>query len=83
MLVFSDMREDLPEGSRRELGDSEFENTQVLAMNVKRLDSDNADPEVFRGRLARWEQRVTRSGAAGWRTFMDSSQLPDYLAAIR
>ena len=83
MLVFSDMREDLPAGSRRNLDESEFEGIQVLAMNVKRLDSDNADPAVFRGRLARWERRVTHSGAAGWRTFMDSSKLPDYLAAIR
>jgi hypothetical protein len=83
MLVFSDMREDLPVGAKRELRESEFEGIRVVAMNVKRLQSDNADPELFRGRLTGWEARVTRAGAVGWRTFMDASKLAAYLGQIR
>jgi hypothetical protein len=83
MLVFSDMREDLPEGATRRLAETEFEGIQVVAMNVKRLASDNDDPTRFRTRLARWEQAVTKSGALGWRTLMDSAKLPGYLEEIR
>ncbi len=83
MLVFSDMREDLPEGSKRRLAETEFEGIEVVAMNVKRLASDNADPDRFRKRLIRWERVVTASGASGWRTFMDASKLPGYLTQIR
>jgi hypothetical protein len=83
MLVFSDMREDLPQGATRRLGQTEFEGIQVVAMNVKRLASDSADPERFRTRLVHWEQAVTKSGALGWRTLMDASKLPSYLEGIR
>lgn len=83
MLVFSDLREDLPSGTTRKLGDAEFEGIGIVAMNVKRLDSDNTDPQLFRGRLARWERVVTRSGAVGWRTFMDATKLSGYLDAAR
>ncbi len=84
MLVFSDMREDLPDGSKeRKLGATEFDGIQVAALNVKRLASDNADPDRFRGRLGRWERMVTEAGALGWRTFMDPTKLPGYLDGIR
>lgn len=83
MLVFSDMQEDLPKGSRREMGEREFEGIQVVAMNIKRLDRDAADPEAFRRRIAGWEQRVIGRGALGWRTIMDPNKLPVYLAQVR
>ena len=56
---------------------------EVVAMNLKRLAGDNADPDRFRGRLARWEKVVTDSGARGWRTFMDANKLPGYLEEVR
>ena len=83
MLVFSDLRVELPSGTRRQLREDEFEDIQVVAMNVKRLESDTADPEAFRQRIGAWKTQVERSGGAGWRTFMDSSKLADYLAQIR
>lgn len=83
MLVFSDMQEDLAPGTRRELSGDEFRGIHVVAMNVKRLHGDNADPVAFRARMAGWEQRVLKAGGRGWRTFMDASQLPDYLAEVR
>ena len=83
MLIFSDMEEDLAPGTRRTLRADEFADTHVVAMNVKRLRSDNLDPAVFRSRLASWEKRVLASGGLGWRTFMDPAKLGDYLSSVR
>lgn len=83
MLVFSDMQEDLAPGTRRDLSQTEFQGIWVAAMNVKRLGTDNADPSVFRRRLAAWEQRILGSGGLGWRTFMDATQLAGYLGEVR
>lgn len=83
ILVFSDLEQDLPAGAQRRIRSGEFDGIQVVAMNVKRLRSDNADPEAFRGRLASWEGRVREGGANGWRAIMDSKQLPTYLADLR
>jgi len=83
MLVFSDLEQDLPKGTRRRIEGDEFADIAVVAMNVKRLERDNADPEAFRARLAQWEQRLREAGASGWRTIMDARQLPDHLAALR
>lgn len=83
MLVFSDLEQDLPDGTRRQIDTGEFDGIEVVAMNVKRLGHDNADPEGFRARLARWEKTLRDSGASGWRTIMDERQLPDHLVGLR
>ncbi len=83
MLVFSDMVQDLPAGERRVIAEDEFEGIRVVAMNVKRLGADSADPQAFRTRLSGWEDRVVAANAVGWRTFLDSTKLPDYLGEIR
>jgi hypothetical protein len=83
MLVFSDMQEDLPRGARRQMSEHEFEGIQVVAMNIKRLVEDTANPAIFRRRIASWERRVIGRGALGWQTIMDPSKLPVYLAQVR
>ena len=83
MLVFSDLEEDLAPGTQRKLAADEFTGVWIAAMNVKRLGSDNADPEVFRGRLADWQRRALQAGSLGWRTFLDPTQLGLYLAEVR
>jgi hypothetical protein len=83
MLVFSDLEQDLSPGTRRSVRDHEFDGIQLVAMNVKRLNSDNADPTRFRDRLASWQGRVTAGGATGWRAIMDAQQLPEHLASLR
>ena len=83
ILIFSDMQEDLPPGFRRELEENELENVHVVAMNVKRLGRDTADPNRFRKRMATWEKRVVSAGAADWKTLMDAAKLPTYLTAVR
>jgi hypothetical protein len=83
MLVFSDMREELPPGTRRAFRDAEFAGIDVLAVNVKQLGSDSADPEAYRERLSGWEKELHKAKAVGWRTVMDSSKLAPYLAQVR
>jgi hypothetical protein len=83
MLVFSDLEQDLPAGAKRRIEAGEFNGIQVVAMNVKRLHSDNADPEVYRSRLASWEGQVLGGGASGWRAILDAEQLPVQLAQLR
>jgi len=83
MLVFSDMEEDLPPGMSRRLAEDEFEDIWVVAMNVKRLHGDNADPGGFRSRLAGWQRRVLESGGREWRAFNDAARLPEYLKKVR
>lgn len=83
MLVFSDLEQDLPPGTRRSMESREFEGIAVIAMNVKRLRHDNADPVGFRSRLAHWEKELRSAGAVDWRTIMDAGQLPDYLSKLR
>ena len=83
ILLFSDLQSDLPNGVKRTFGEREFDGVRVIAMNVKKLERDNANPDDFRGRLAHWEKDVTRAGAGGWETFLDSAKLAPYLAEIR
>jgi hypothetical protein len=51
-----------------------------VALNVKQLERDNANPDVLRTRLAGWEKEVTRAGAGSWQTFLDTAKLGPYLA---
>jgi len=83
IVVFSDMQADLPPGATRKFAKGEFEGVSVVALNVKQLERDSADPDRFRTRLAGWEQDVTRAGAGGWQTFLDAAKLAPYLASIR
>ena len=79
LVIFSDLEEDLPKGTVRNLADSELAGIQVVAMNVKRLSADNANPAVYRERIASWEKRVLASGAAGWRVVLDPERLVETL----
>src|SRR5262245_63382896 len=83
ILLFSDMEADLPPGTTRRFGEKEFDGIHVVALNVKKLSADNADPDALRTRLAAWEHAVTRSGAGGWQTFLDPAKLGPFLAEIR
>ena len=70
-------------GAKRALRPDEFRGIHVVAMNVKRLGPDSADPEVYRQRLEGWAKRIEGSGGSGWRTVMDASKLPGVLEELR
>jgi hypothetical protein len=77
ILVFSDMREELPPGYNRDLPLS-FENVEVVAVNVTKLRSDNADPREYLDRLAAWRQKV-EAGGGSWRVVNDLERLSTLL----
>jgi len=83
LLIFSDMEEDLVRGDVRRLGQQELTGTRVVAINVKRLGADQADPDGYRGRIEGWGERLAAAGASEWRTFQDPAKLPEYLASAR
>jgi hypothetical protein len=83
IVLFSDMQSDLPPGAKRHFGEHEFEGIHVVALNVKQLERDNANPDVLRSRLASWERDVTHAGAGDWTTFLDGARLGPFLAQIR
>lgn len=83
MLIFSDLQEDLPRGSRRALRPDDLAGVSVVGVNVKRLRRDGQDPEGFRERMSSWQEKVVASGASGWRFLNDESRLVEVLAEIR
>jgi hypothetical protein len=79
IVAFSDLKEDLPHGVRRQLDADEFAGIRIVAVNVKKLQQDNADPQDYRTRLATWERRTRESGARDWRVILDGSKLGEYV----
>jgi hypothetical protein len=79
IVAFSDMKEELPRGVHRTLDANELADIRVVAVNVKKLDGDNQNPAVYRGRLHTWEQLVLSSGAREWHVIVDGPKLVDYL----
>jgi len=79
MVIFSDMEEDLPRGVKREMAPDELKGVRVLAMNVKRLGPDNANPMAYRARLASWEKQLTSHGAREFKIVLEPEKLADLL----
>lgn len=75
IVIFSDMKEELPKGAQRHFEPKEFQGVDILAMNVKRLAVDNLDPTAYRKRLGDWETKLTRAGAASWKVILDPEEL--------
>lgn len=83
MLVFSDMREELPAGVQRIFDRGDLEGIHVAAVHVIKLHRDNLEPAQYRGRLTDWKARVEAAGAASWTVILDPAQVPGYLEALR
>jgi hypothetical protein len=65
IVIFSDMQEDLSKGTIRDFP-IKLDGIRVVALNVTKLRSDNADPRQYLERLARWEERARKAGATEW-----------------
>jgi len=83
IIIFSDLQEDQPEGTRRRIPPDEFAGVFVAAVNVKQLRDDTENPHLYRQRLDAWQQRVTELGAEQWKLIVDPAALPEYLESIR
>lgn len=79
IVVFSDLEEDLPKGVKRSLAPDEFSGMRVLAMNVKRLNADNANPTAYRARLDSWHKQVTSHGGKDFKVVLSPEKLDELL----
>ena len=82
MFVFSDMKEELPKGVVRKFESDEFNGINIAAMNVIKLNKDSSNPEIYRSRLRKWDDRLVSSGAKSWQTLSDSSKIQEFIYAI-
>jgi hypothetical protein len=80
IVIFSDMKEELPRGARRDLAPGELAGIDVTAINVKRLAADNLDPVGYRTRLGEWGTRLARAGAASWKVVLEPEELAQQFA---
>ena len=65
IVIFSDMEEDLDKGAVRNFP-IRLKGIRIVALNVTKLRSDNADPRKYIERLAHWKKRVLKAGAKDW-----------------
>jgi len=65
IVIFSDMQEELGKGTVRDFPIN-LEGFRIVALNVTKLGTDNADPRLYLDRLSRWEEKVRKAGATEW-----------------
>lgn len=69
VFIFSDMKEELPKGYKRDFN-LHLPEYEVVAINVTKLRSDNKDPKRYLKRLNSWKKKVETAGAS-WRIIND------------
>lgn len=77
ILIFSDLKEDLRKGYKRNIP-LQVRNYSVVALNVTKLRSDKIDPREYLARLETWRGKVESAGGE-WRVINDMSQLEEIL----
>ncbi|AMX01811.1 vWA domain-containing protein [Microbulbifer thermotolerans] len=77
ILIFSDLKEEIPEGYNRDLPLT-LDGFSLVALNVTKLRSDNIDPNEYLGRLQEWQRRVEESGGS-WQVVNDLEHLEQIL----
>jgi hypothetical protein len=65
IVIFSDMQEELGKGTVRDFP-IKLDGIRIVALNVSKLGTDNADPRLYLDRLARWKAKVLKAGATEW-----------------
>ncbi len=73
VLIFSDLKEELPEGHKRDF-DMPLAGTHVVSLNVTKLRSDNVNPQEYLDRLELWRKKVEASRGQ-WRVINDLDRL--------
>jgi len=80
VVIFSDMKEELPRGAQRTLPADELTGIDVVAMNVKRLAADQLDPSGYRKRLDAWNTRLAAASVASFKVVLDPEELAGLMA---
>ena len=73
ILIYSDLKEELPEGYVRDIP-FQLEGFDIVALNVTKLRSDNVDPREYMDRLEDWQRRIEEGGGS-WRVINDMDRL--------
>ena len=73
ILIYSDLKEDLPKGFVRDIP-LQLQGFNVVALNVTKLRSDNRDPRQYLSRLENWQNRVEEGGGQ-WLVINDMDRL--------
>lgn len=73
ILIYSDLKEELPEGYIRDIP-FQLEGFDIVALNVTKLRSDNIDPREYMDRLEAWQRRIEEGGGS-WRVINDMDRL--------
>ena len=73
ILIYSDLKEDLPKGFIRDIP-LQLQGFNVVALNVTKLRSDNRDPREYLSRLENWQSRVEEGGGQ-WLVINDMDRL--------
>ena len=73
ILIFSDLKEELKKGYKRDIP-LQVDGFNVVALNVTKLGSDNVDPREYMDRLQMWEERII-AGEGTWRVINDMERL--------
>jgi hypothetical protein len=73
ILIFSDLKEELPEGFVRDVP-FELAGFTVIALNVTKLRADNVNPREYLDRLDEWQEKVEEGGGA-WKVMNDLERL--------
>jgi hypothetical protein len=79
ILVFSDLREDLKQGHKRDFGIG-ITGCEVVALNVTKLGSDNIDPREYYSRVENWKKRI-EAGGGTWQVINDLGRLDSILGS--
>jgi hypothetical protein len=77
ILVYSDLKEELPKGFVRDIP-LQMQDFNVVALNVTKLHSDNVDPREYMARLDQWKKRV-EAGGGHWKVINDMDRLDHIL----
>jgi len=73
ILIYSDLKEDLPKGFVRDIP-LQLQGFNVVALNVTKLRSDNRDPREYLSRLENWQTRI-EGGGGQWAVINDMDRL--------
>ncbi|MGD8926997.1 MAG: hypothetical protein PVG20_09090 [Thioalkalispiraceae bacterium] len=73
ILIFSDMKEELPKGYKRNTP-LQLNGFRVIALNVTKLKSDNFNPDEYFARLKEWKKKV-EAGGGEWIVINDLKRL--------
>ena len=78
ILIFSDLKEELAKGYKRDLP-FQLPDYNVIALNVTKLRGDNIDPKEYMARVEDWRSKVEKGGGE-WGMINDLERLDNIFA---